>query len=86
MRQCFNTTNQSLPIGSIFWFSHLKAETEQVNNRDHSLVTQIPEISSLPKDNEYTPETIDISEEIIEEAATTGSSLCTVLTSSPLAY
>ena len=86
MLQYFNTINQSLPIGSVFWFSRLKAETEQVNNRDHSLVTHIPETSSLPKDNKYTPETIGISEEIIEEATVTGSSLRTVLTSSPFAY
>ena len=57
MLQCFNTTNQSLPIGSVCCFPLLKIETEQVNNHDHSLVTQIPETSSLPKDNEYTPET-----------------------------
>ena len=61
-------------------------ETEQVNNHYHSLVIQIPETSSVPKGYEYTPETIDISEEKIKEAAATNSFLCTALASSPLAY
>ena len=83
--QSFYRTNQSLPIGSAFCFPQLKAKTELVNNRDYSQVTQIPENSNLPKDSEHTPETIDISDEITEEAPATGTSLCTALASSPLA-
>ena len=89
MFQCFNTTNQSFAVGSVFFFPHLKVETKQVNNHDRSLATPIPETTILPNDNEYTEndnEMTDSSKRIIDEQVTADTYLWIALASTPLAY
>ena len=89
MFQCFNTTNQSFAVGSVFFFPHLKVETKQVNNHDRSLATPIPETTILPNDNEYTEndnEMTDSSKGIIEEQVAADTCLWIALPSTPFAY